>query len=87
MNQKIAAAMGLPSVTTALLARQLAWQDGKELLVADTVADYAEQCRRLYQDADLWQELRDAGLLAISRDCSRQTFRNSLASLFSGSLP
>lgn len=81
-----AAAMGLPSVTTALLARQLGWQDGKELLVADTAADYAEQCRRLYKDADLWQGLRDAGLLAISRDCSEEIFRKNLASLFSDSL-
>ena len=31
-----AAAKGLPSVTTALLAKQLGWQDGKELLIADT---------------------------------------------------
>ncbi len=78
-----AAAMGLPSVTTNLLARQLGWQHERELLVADTATDYAEQCHRLHQDEKVWQRVRAAGLEAIAEDCSEQTFRNNLAALFS----
>ncbi len=77
-----AAANGLPVVTTALLARQLGWQDGKELLVADSPTDFAERCQRLYQNKKIWQTLRDAGLEAVDEDCSEQSFRDSLAALF-----
>ena len=62
-----AAARGLPSVTTPLLAQQLGWKDSKELLVGDTPEGYAAQCIKLYQDEKLWQDVRDAGLAAISR--------------------
>lgn len=77
-----AAAKGLPSVTTALLAKQLGWQDGRELLVGDTAEKYAAQCIELYQNETLWQDVRDAGLAAIADDCSQDTFRKNLASLF-----
>ncbi len=78
-----AAANGLPSVTTALLARQLGWSDGKELLVADEPQEYAAQCIRLYNEEKLWKEIRDLGLRAIEKDCSEETFRRNLAGLFS----
>jgi len=77
-----AAAKGLPSVTTALLAKQLGWQDGKELLIADKPKDYAAQCIKLYQEEKLWADIRSAGLKAIVDDCSEETFRNNLAGLF-----
>jgi glycosyltransferase involved in cell wall biosynthesis len=77
-----AAAKGLPSVTTALLAQQLGWKDGKELLVADTPEAYAAQCIKLHQDEKLWRDVRDAGLTAITKDCSQETFRKNLAGLF-----
>jgi len=78
-----AASKGLPSVTTALLAEQLGWQDGGELLVGDTPEAYAAQCIRLYQDEGLWGDVRAAGLSAVSVDCSQETFRKNLAKLFS----
>jgi GT2 family glycosyltransferase/glycosyltransferase involved in cell wall biosynthesis len=78
-----AAAKGLPSVTTALLAQQLGWKDAKEILVGDTPEAYAAACITLYQDEKLWQDVRDAGLAAIVEDCSQETFRKNLAGLFS----
>jgi len=78
-----AAAKGLPSVTTPLLAKQLGWKDSKELLVGDTPEAYAAQCIKLYRDEKLWQDVRDAGLAAIVEDCSQETFRKTLAGLFS----
>lgn len=77
-----AAAKGLPSVTTALLAKQLGWDNGRELLVADTPEEYAAQCIRLYSEENLWKNVRDAGLAAIAEDCSQETFRRNLAALF-----
>ena len=77
-----AAAMGLPSVTTELLSQQLGWRDGKELLVGNTPEAYAAQCIKLYQDQNIWQNIRNAGLTAITKDCSQETFRENLAGLF-----
>ena len=77
-----AAAHGIPSVATTLLADQLGWTDGSQLLVGDTAQEFAEQCVRLYQDADLWSQLRDAGLDAITRDCSDDKFQAALRDLF-----
>lgn len=77
-----AAAQGLPSVTTSLLAKQLSWKNEQELLVADTVEEYAAQCLKLYQDEKLWKDIRDAGLTAVAKDCSQETFRKNLAGLF-----
>jgi GT2 family glycosyltransferase len=77
-----AAAKGLPSVTTALLAKQLSWKDEKELLVGDSPEEYSAQCIRLYEDEKLWQAVREAGLAAIADDCSQEIFRKNLATLF-----
>ena len=77
-----AAAKGIPSVTTTLLATQLGWQDETQLLVADAAKDYAEQCLRLYQDAQLWERIRRSALEAIAVDCSVAQFDEKLAQLF-----
>src|SRR4029077_5049853 len=53
-----AAAHGLPVVCTSLLARQLGWSDGDDLLTADTAKDFAERCALLYSDGALWLHLR-----------------------------
>lgn len=77
-----AAAKGIPSVTTTLLAVQLGWQDETQLLVADAAKDYAEQCLRLYQDGQLWERIRSNALEAIATDCSVAQFDETLAKLF-----
>lgn len=76
------AAKGIPAVTTSLLARQLDWTNEQELLAADEAKDFADQCIRLHQDGELWQEIRDAGLDAVTRDCSQERFRSALAKMF-----
>lgn len=73
-----AAGNGIPSVATALLARQLGWQDGNELLVADTPELFAQQCIRLHSEESLWQSIQEKGMAAVSRDCSDDNFRRSL---------
>ena len=84
-----AAANGIPSVVTPLLARQLNWSHDAELLIGGKEGDswesnakeFARQCLRLYQDEALWRELQAGGNKAVARDCSEQGFRDALYSL------
>ncbi len=73
-----AAAHGVPVVCTSLLARQLGWHDGQELLVADTPEDFARHCARLYRDRTLWEALRRGALARVERDCSPAAFAAAL---------
>jgi len=74
-----AAAHGLPVVATALLARQLGWENGVELLVADTPLEFARQMQRLHDDPALWQNIRAAALARVAQDCSLDHFSTILA--------
>ena len=69
-----AAALGLPIVATALLADQLGWEDGVDLLVAHDAESFAAQCARLYQDPDLWGRLRANALRRIETSYSAGSF-------------
>jgi O-antigen biosynthesis protein len=73
-----AAAHGLPIVTTGLLADQLGWRDGIEILVADSARDFANQCLRLDRDGDLWERLRANALERIRDDHSVLRFSEDL---------
>jgi glycosyltransferase involved in cell wall biosynthesis len=74
-----AAAHGLPVVCTSILAEELGWHDGVELLVADDPDEFAKCCARLYSDEDLWQRLRMNALDRVARECSHQAFAAALA--------
>jgi O-antigen biosynthesis protein len=76
-----AAATGLPVVASTLLAEQLGWQPGEELLVSDDPDRFAELCYRLHEDPQLWQRLREGSLRAIERDCSPEKFDRRLDSI------
>ncbi len=77
-----AAANGIPSVATDLLAGQLSWQSGEQILSANSKEEFAEQCIKLYSDEQLWQKVRSASLKAIENDCSEEVFAERLSSLF-----
>ena len=77
-----AAAYGIPCVTTPLLAKQLNWSDGEELLIGDTPEKFAEQCLRLYADQELWGSIRKQALSVIDNDCSELNFHKRLKSIF-----
>jgi glycosyltransferase involved in cell wall biosynthesis len=71
-----AASYGLPLVVSTLLAGQLGWRDGCELLAVDA-ADPAEFARRivaLYRDPALWQTLRENALKRIRADHERAQY-------------
>ena len=72
---------GLPVVATSLLARQLGWNDGEELVVGDDPETFARQCQRLYQEPDLWANIQAAALRRIGREYSQDCFHNVMAGL------
>ncbi len=73
-----AAAHGVPVIATSLLARQLGWQDGEHLLVADEPQAFADQCVRLYNDIQLWEKIRVNALNQVRLECSPQSFEDTL---------
>jgi len=73
-----AAARGVPIVCTPLLARQLGWHSGDEILTAESPADFARAIADLYSDPGLWLRLRGAALQRIARDYSAPAFRSAL---------
>jgi GT2 family glycosyltransferase len=77
-----AAANGIPVVSTTLLATQLSWSHGVQLLAADREEEFAEQCVRLYTDESLWQSVRDKATVSLTKDCSPELFRQRLLELF-----
>ena len=73
-----AAAHGLPVVTTSLLAAQLGWTDGIDLLVANDARSFASACIRLYLEPELWNQIRANALERVRNDCSPGKFSAKL---------
>jgi glycosyltransferase involved in cell wall biosynthesis len=63
-----AARHGVPVVASSLVAGQLGWRHGIELLTADTAPEFAAACVALYSDPALWARVRAAALAAAERD-------------------
>lgn len=82
-----AAARGVPVVARSLLAAQLVWQDGKELLTGDTPQAFATACARLYRDAALWQQVREAALARVAQDCDQVRFAHQVSEIIGTSAP
>jgi GT2 family glycosyltransferase/glycosyltransferase involved in cell wall biosynthesis len=78
-----ATSFGLPCVTSALLARQMGWRDGQDLLSAEVsdAAGFAERVVALYRDEALWQRIRDHALARLARENSRERYAESIASV------
>jgi O-antigen biosynthesis protein len=69
-----AVSYGLPVVATSLVGTQLDWKHEAELLLARDAKEFAAQCVRLYQDAELWNSLRLRALNRVGVDCSPEAF-------------
>jgi GT2 family glycosyltransferase/glycosyltransferase involved in cell wall biosynthesis len=74
-----AASFGVPMVVSQLIADQLQWGDGIDLLVAKDPASFAGHCARLYTDEELWRQLRTNSLTRILCEFSRESFENKVA--------
>jgi O-antigen biosynthesis protein len=73
-----AAARGVPVVGTALVAEQLGWRDGDEMLAAADPERFAEQCVRAYEDFEVWRSLRTAALARVEQEWSPARFASKL---------
>src|SRR2546428_700868 len=69
-----AASVGLPSVVTPLIASQVGWSDGREVVVGADAAEFARGLVALYSNREMWERIRAGALNAVQRDCARQTF-------------
>ena len=76
-----AAASGIPCVVTPLLAIHLNWTHEREVLVAETPEDFAQQCVRLYTDAALWERLRVTAFERVMHDCDVGLFDRTVANI------
>jgi GT2 family glycosyltransferase/glycosyltransferase involved in cell wall biosynthesis len=78
-----AASHGVPVVATSLMAAQLGWVDGEQLLTAEETdpQSFANQCLRLYRDKDLWLHLREEALTRVQEDCSPGRFQEDLRTI------
>ncbi len=79
-----AAMLGIPMVTTPLVASQLGWVDGEDLLVGEDAAGFAQACARLYRDRELWERLRENALRRARQDCSAEAFDAQVREILRG---
>lgn len=80
MNGKIgeALAAGLPVVTTWLGAQGMNLKHEETCLVADDAAGFAHQIRRLHEDQELWEKIRENGLRHVEKLYSSEELTGAL---------
>jgi len=78
-----AASFGLPIVATDLLAAQLGWAEGAELLTApvDDAKAFARQIAHLYRDETLWRQLRAHALARLQAENGIAGFNHQVAGI------
>ena len=76
-----AAAHGVPTVITPILARGIGWMHGRDTLVAASPEEFASACYRLHEDRELWEKVRSSALDRIRADCSVSQFDQTVATL------
>ena len=71
-----AASFGLPIVATDLLRGQLGWNDGIDLLAADSAdaGRFADLVVMLHRDQALWHRLRDNALRRLRAENAGEQF-------------
>jgi glycosyltransferase involved in cell wall biosynthesis len=83
----LAMSHGLPVVATPVAAEGIDLRDGGSVLLADDAAGFAAAVVRLYDDAELWLRLSDAGLDIVRRDFSPAAARAVLQRVLPGAGP
>ncbi|BCX14214.1 MAG: hypothetical protein KatS3mg085_746 [Candidatus Dojkabacteria bacterium] len=69
-----AISMGMPVITTSIIARQVGLTDGINAMVADTPDEFAYKLRLLYTEESIWSSIRENGVQLINRDYSQENF-------------
>jgi O-antigen biosynthesis protein len=73
-----AAARGIPSVVTPLIARQLGWKADRDILIGENEQNFADKAIALYSDPEMWVRIRDGGLRKVQRECSASRFASDI---------
>ena len=68
-----AMAMGLPCVTTTMVNNAIGAEDGREILIANTITDVAKCIERLHQDKALYDSISAAGKEKVMSDYGWET--------------
>jgi glycosyltransferase involved in cell wall biosynthesis len=76
VNQSLA--RGLPVVATGCAVEGMFLKDGRDVLVAESIEEFAAAVIRLYGDQDLWLRLRAGGFENTRQHFSRETARHAL---------
>ena len=79
-----ATAAGLPTAASRLMARQLAWTPGREIVGEDTADALAEASVALHEDAFKWEAMRSASQARLAAEHSAAHFRGQLHLLLNG---
>jgi glycosyltransferase involved in cell wall biosynthesis len=70
---------GLPVVGTSVAVEGMYLKNGENVLIADTVADFANAVIKLYENEDLWNRLSNNGIENIRRYFSVDAAKKALA--------
>ncbi|MCT0215614.1 glycosyltransferase [Synechococcus sp. CS-1330] len=71
--------MGVPVITTELIASQMGWSNGEGLLASNNAIEFARLIAQLYSDPGLWQQVQAGGLARIRRDCDPLRLQSAMA--------
>ncbi len=74
--------LGLPIVTTSIGSEGMGLQPGKDVLVSDDPAGFAEAVIRLYREDELWLQLSAAGRKYIDANLSERAVTQAIQDLF-----
>jgi GT2 family glycosyltransferase/glycosyltransferase involved in cell wall biosynthesis len=79
-------ALGLPVVTTTIGAEGIGAADGREMLIADEPAVFAERVVGLCRDDELWSRLSSEGRRLAQREFSVESVSDRMRALLDGSV-
>ena len=82
-----ATAAGLPTAGARLMAQQLGWTAGVEMVAEDDPGTLASATVALHKDVELWHRHRDAAIQRLHQEHSASAFRAALQDILSGTLP
>jgi len=77
-----AAAHGLPVVTTPLIANQMGWVEGQDLLSAATAQAFAEALACLHQQPEPWEAIAAGGRRRVEQECDLAKLSAALREAF-----
>lgn len=74
-----ASAAALPTVATNLMAEQLGWQNGRQIMAHDDPAEFARACLLLHREERCWTDMREAAQRSVEEEHGLDDFRQQVA--------